>query len=851
MQVKELNQSILGLPDWMQFLRRSSVIIAALLLGSALIMAVAANWLSWPKVGRIALLQFTITALVILAWRLGKRKPKDWARAYSLSSLSINLAAIAIGGLLALIGQSYQTGADPWQLFALWAVLLLPWLFVLRSLFIILLVLTLTNLALYLFFGLNPQRGIDNLVFSSFYDSATWVLVLFNGLVLYLSQQCRAFFTDPYLVIRRFALISLMSSMWWWQWQLWSLDLVGAGLINLVLIAVTAALAWYYLRRQSDVITGALAYMGLYALVLLFMLLTMLNTSFSFVLLSLVSTFLGGFLIFDLRNVWNQLPRHTMESTSTEPWFLRLFYLAIQFLAMGLFLLMWWMVFGRLNEITAHAYVLFSVIAIGYLQRKSHGVLQKDVPLFLFLTSMMLAATGLGLSHDDSLTTMWFLFLSSVVYFFSNKVWLLRFCSGMLSTFLLFWLAFDWFYVREEIEVFIEIVTIVLLLAVVTLAALMHKRPAYEWFLAPLWWAWVVTLIGFLGWNYLDAEISFSTVHLVNLTVSLLVPVCLFFLLLPRYSVVFSLACGAAAAVLTVGWLMPAALANLALLGWIWAYAKCDKVLFWSAALLLFSALGQLYYSLPWPLWEKAVALAAGGAWLAFGAALLHRAIRRATSKTEAAVSTIKSSSGFVSPYLYPSLFGGLALVLAISAQDVGRKEHLLSTGVPVVLELAPVDPRSLMQGDYMALRFAVVNQLIAIDRANSDLKLLEAMKITVYMKPSTTMGSALVALQNPLDKQVYWVGSDGLALSTSKPTELDLADLASVRWQRTKGQWTPNGVDAWFFPEGQARHFEKARYGEFKTNAKGDVLLHGLLDAKAQPMAAPVEEMITGDLVR
>ena len=108
MQVKVLNQTILGSPDWGQFLRRSSSMIAAVLLGSALIMAIAANWLSWPKVGRIALLQVTITALVVLAWWSGQRKPKDWARAYSLSSISLNLAAIAVGGLLALIGQSYQ-----------------------------------------------------------------------------------------------------------------------------------------------------------------------------------------------------------------------------------------------------------------------------------------------------------------------------------------------------------------------------------------------------------------------------------------------------------------------------------------------------------------------------------------------------------------------------------------------------------------------------------------------------------------------------------------------------------------------------------------------------------------------
>ena len=36
------------------------------------------------------------------------------------------LALLGIGGLFAYFGQTHQTGADPWQLFALWAALVLP-----------------------------------------------------------------------------------------------------------------------------------------------------------------------------------------------------------------------------------------------------------------------------------------------------------------------------------------------------------------------------------------------------------------------------------------------------------------------------------------------------------------------------------------------------------------------------------------------------------------------------------------------------------------------------------------------------------------------------------------------------
>jgi len=41
-----------------------------------------------------------------------------------------------------------------------------------------------------------------------------------------------------------------------------------------------------------------------------------------------------------------------------------------------------------------------------------------------------------------------------------------------------------------------------------------------------------------------------------------------------------------------------------------------------------------------------------------------------------------------------------------------GSCERILSDGRVLLLELAPVDPRSLMQGDYMALQFAAVDDI-------------------------------------------------------------------------------------------------------------------------------------------
>ncbi|MGL5293385.1 MAG: GDYXXLXY domain-containing protein, partial [Aeromonas sp.] len=48
-------------------------------------------------------------------------------------------------------------------------------------------------------------------------------------------------------------------------------------------------------------------------------------------------------------------------------------------------------------------------------------------------------------------------------------------------------------------------------------------------------------------------------------------------------------------------------------------------------------------------------------------------------------------------------LITGLAILVAINIA-VWHHERALSQGEVVLLELAPVDPRSLMQGDYMRL---------------------------------------------------------------------------------------------------------------------------------------------------
>jgi len=63
---------------------------------------------------------------------------------------------------------------------------------------------------------------------------------------------------------------------------------------------------------------------------------------------------------------------------------------------------------------------------------------------------------------------------------------------------------------------------------------------------------------------------------------------------------------------------------------------------------------------------------------------------------------------------------GMLALVVANAA--IWEKEALISTGQVVFVELAPVDPRSLMQGDYMTLNYAFPPDFAMVDRSRTKL---------------------------------------------------------------------------------------------------------------------------------
>jgi uncharacterized membrane protein len=111
--------------DWRRWLDRALLILGTALLCAGVIVFFAFNWAALHKFTKFGLLAALLT---LLAGFASLRPTDDMAGRAALGG-----AQIMSGVLMAVIGQTYQTGADAWQLFALWTLLALPWALAARA----------------------------------------------------------------------------------------------------------------------------------------------------------------------------------------------------------------------------------------------------------------------------------------------------------------------------------------------------------------------------------------------------------------------------------------------------------------------------------------------------------------------------------------------------------------------------------------------------------------------------------------------------------------------------------------------------------------------------------------------
>jgi uncharacterized membrane protein len=151
----ELSQANNTPNQWFEFIRLTLLWLGVLSLASGVVFFFAYNWNEMSTILKFALLQ-----TMILLTLVGYSQTKSYS---SISTALLFLLALLIGALLALFGQTYQTGKDPWQLFAWWTVLVIPLAVLSKSSSLWILVLALANLSLSLY--LQVRHGIFGYLF--------------------------------------------------------------------------------------------------------------------------------------------------------------------------------------------------------------------------------------------------------------------------------------------------------------------------------------------------------------------------------------------------------------------------------------------------------------------------------------------------------------------------------------------------------------------------------------------------------------------------------------------------------------------------------------------------------------
>lgn len=146
--------------------------------------------------------------------------------------------------------------------------------------------------------------------------------------------------------------------------------------------------------------------------------------------------------------------------------------------------------------------------------------------------------------------------------------------------------------------------------------------------------------------------------------------------------------------------------------------------------------------------------------------------------------------------------------VLGFINVEIAAKNRIVADGATVLLRLAPRDPRSLMQGDYMALRYAMAAQVAAA---------AEAAKIRD--------GVAIIELDAHGEARFVAIEHDGVTAPDHQ---------ARLRF-RKRGESVRLASDAFFFEEGAWETYRGARFGELRVNAAGEAVLVALRDERAK----------------
>jgi len=232
--------------DVLGFLHSGLRWVASVFIGVSIIFFVAANWQAFNQTVKFALIQTPLIASIIVYVVFKKDMVKKGALLVSF---------LTIGASFALFGQTYQTGADPWQLFFNWALLSLPLVLISQTsvLYVLWAVVANVALATYADLWLKSEYSIlYNILLNTLFLAAwewktkhsrwisnRWPVVLLTGYLTYLF------------------VLGFCYGLWWGE---------SIAKLNLVISVIGAGCCYYYYRyRQTHILV--LVFLGIGSIV--------------------------------------------------------------------------------------------------------------------------------------------------------------------------------------------------------------------------------------------------------------------------------------------------------------------------------------------------------------------------------------------------------------------------------------------------------------------------------------------------------------------------------------------------------------------------------------------------------
>ena len=840
--------------SWQRYLNLLFLLLTVGFLTSGVVTLIAANLDYFSDLAKIYGLQTLLVVTVILGIYCFIRESRRQAteklkwKTYSI----FFVVSVLIGGLFALVGQTYQTGADLWQLFAVWTLCQLPFLLLFPNVASALLFATTTNVTFYLF---NEQNS---------YNSMGYAVLINTGFLVVSELFSKTFHDQHWRILPKVFLVLTFASLFgltviydvYFHAYVWGE--LGRSSLSSLQIAIPSLVAFYIYQKYRfdfiNLIISVVAFLGAYC----FWGSEFIQAFEDGLVLGLI-----GFIFTVMAINWlvklykREHPNNKKSHWATSIlWVIALLIAVVTigawlFFSLGLdesstliigiilFGIAWSLTLNKdKNEYTTILAGLFFLIANSFL---GFYLLVKFDNLFLLL--------GYEFSEDSNLGIFISTLIFSVIIIVTYKLMpnsLVRIL--LVIQLLVYWqISYDiYFHSYSLNNTWFN--KIQLLSSIVFFYWSMRPHQSERIHLKPIAWGMVLfslwsslpsyMMLPLVDYGLIDTDVSsdvmlsdamslnnilqvlsgrfwshfqFDVNHILYLLICVL-PLIVYALMnkhnkAKHIEVVLILLALSLFALGFIG--LPVILYLTALL--LLIYWTDSRAFFGLLVFAFIVYLGGFYYQLSIPLLYKGVLLVSFAVIFAIVTLFLRARYKSPSQSAVENYPVFKAPIGLVGVFL-------IALLGAVNYK-VQQFEDVLATGKPVVLKIAPADPRSLMQGDYMVLNYAILSDLQQSQFSS------ESNETTGIDELSPSGKKAYILVH--LDKNHVATLCEA---QSEIPTDFKHCTPNVYLPIRYKG-WLPElPSQDYFFAEGKGEYYAQSEYAEYRFK-DGILLLARLLD--------------------